>query len=401
MRYTRPDPLCYRIASCVTKLASALLFRRKFLRNELRGVTGPFVVIANHETALDFINLMDASGRPMNFVISRSIFSTLPLQSFLGKLGLIPKQQFQTSVGDLKAMKSVVADGGGLVIYPAGLMCEDGLSTPIPSASYKFLKWMGVDVYVARSYGTYFVLPKWSGKLRPGRTYMDIYKLFDASELPGLTETEIKQRTDQAMLFDAYREQDGHRVRYSGGDDIRGLENVLYMCPHCGAEFSMTVTDKSIIRCAQCGYAQRSDDHAMLRKCSTHGQEMRYVSDWSRLIYSRLKQQVVSGEVSSLTAPTAFHMLGQRKGKFAPVGSGAVSLSRDGFTLMGSINGQGVELNIPISNIPTLPFSPGRHFEVQHGSDIYRCVLEDGRMAMKFINLLKIFNELHHTAAVK
>ena len=39
------------------------------------------------------------------------------------------------------------------------------------------------------------------------------------------------------------------------------------------------------------------------------------------------------------------------------------------------------------------PFSPGKHFEIQDGQMIYRCVLEDGKMVMKFINMLKIFYE--------
>ncbi len=400
MKYNHPHPFYYRVAAAVSRLAAAVLFRRKFLRNEIRGVTGPYVVIANHETALDFVNLWGASGRAMNFVISKSIFSTLPLQGFLGKLGLIPKQQFQTGVGDLKKMKTVIDNGQPLVIYPAGLMCEDGLSTPIPSATYKFLKWLGTDVYVARSYGTYFVLPKWSGKLRPGRTYMDIYKLFDAEELKTLGQEQVRQRTDEAILFDAYREQDGHRCLYGGGDDIRGLENVLYMCPHCGAEFSMEVKDSRILCCSACGYAQRSDRFAMLHRCSTHGDEIRYVSDWSRLIYSRLKQEVESGRVTSLSCSTAFHMIAPGKAKFSPVGSGSVTLNRDGFVLSGTINGQETQLHVPIHNVPTLPFSPGKYFEVQHGDDIYRCVLSDGRQAMKFINLLKIFAEIHSTATV-
>jgi hypothetical protein len=51
----------------------------------------------------------------------------------------------------MKKMKAVVEAGQPLAIYPAGLMCEDGLSTPIPKATYKFLKWMNVDVYMART----------------------------------------------------------------------------------------------------------------------------------------------------------------------------------------------------------------------------------------------------------
>ena len=51
-------------------------------------------------------------------------------------------------------------------------------------------------------------------------------------------------------------------------------------------------------------------------------------------------------------------------------------------------------MSFPIAGIPTLPFKPGKYLEVQHGSDIYRCVLSDGRLVMKFINMLKIFHEL-------
>jgi len=110
-------------------------------------------------------------------------------------------------------------------------MCEDGLSTPIPAATYKFLKWLGVDVYVAKATGTYFVMPKWTGGMRPGRTTMDIYKLFDARELADMDVETVKKRTEEALLFDAYREQEQMQVTYKHNDDLQGLENVLYMCP--------------------------------------------------------------------------------------------------------------------------------------------------------------------------
>ena len=38
---------------------------------------------------------------------------------------------------------------------------------------------------------------------------------------------------------------------------------------------------------------------------------------------------------------------------------------------------------------------------IQNGKDIYRCVLEDGRLAMKFINMVKIYYELHEEAHAK
>ncbi len=401
MRYVRPRLLYYRLAQLISWNVSKLIFRRKILRNEIKGKQGPFVVIANHQAAYDFVNLIGATARPMSFVISNSFYSSLPIRGFLDKMGVIPKQQFQTTVHDMKRFKAVIDQGGILTIYPAGLMCEDGLSTPLPQATYKFLKWLKADVYVARTRGAYFAMPKWAKGMRPGRTTLDIYKLFSKEELTELELDEVRRRTDAALLFDAYREQEEQPVRYRGGSNIEGLEHVLYVCPHCGGEFTMEVKGGDTICCSKCGYAQRSDQHAFLHRESDVGQELRYVSDWSRMIYETQREKIRRGEETRLSAPTAVHMVDQEKQKFVEVGQGTVTLSDQQFLLAGTINGEEVELKIPIDNIPTLPFGPGKYLELQQGEKIYRCVLKDGRLAMKYINMLKAFYELNQTAAMQ
>lgn len=394
--YRRPNIVLYRLAQGVSFVLAKLVFKRKYIRNELKNADGPLVVIANHEAALDFVNIIGATNRPMSFVISNSFYNSLPVNGILNKLAVIPKQQFQTSVHDMKKIKSVIDNGEILVIYPAGLMCEDGISTPIPRATYKFLKWLGADVYVARTDGTYFVMPKWTKGLRAGETYMDIYKLFSKEQLKKLKIPEIKEKVEEALLFDAYDEQERLLVKYKDNDNVEGLENVLYMCPECGGEFSMQVKDKSSLYCTECGFRETSDEFAFLHNTGYTGREIRHVSEWSRLIYSRLKEKIEADHSYSITAETKIHMIDFKKHKFAEVGFGKISLSKHSFDLSGIINGEEVSLSVNPAGIPTLPFSPGRHLEIQHGEDIYRCVLSDGRMVMKFINALKIFYELNN-----
>ena len=394
--YRRPNIVLYRLAQGVSFVLAKLVFKRKYIRNELKNADGPLVVIANHEAALDFVNIIGATNRPMSFVISNSFYNSLPVNGILNKLAVIPKQQFQTSVHDMKKIKSVIDNGEILVIYPAGLMCEDGISTPIPRATYKFLKWLGADVYVARTDGTYFVMPKWTKGLRAGETYMDIYKLFSKEQLKKLKIPEIKEKVEEALLFDAYDEQERLLVKYKDNDNVEGLENVLYMCPECGGEFSMQVKDKSSLYCTECGFRETSDEFAFLHNTGYIGREIRHISEWSRLIYSRLKEKIEADNSYSITAETKIHMIDFKKHKFEEVGFGKISLSKHSFDLIGIINGEEVSLSVNPAGIPTLPFSPGRHLEIQHGEDIYRCVLSDGRMVMKFINALKIFYELNN-----
>lgn len=396
MAYNKPSKLHYRIAQGVCWVVSKTIFRNKVLRNEIKGQKGPFVVIANHQCAYDFVNLICATAQPMHFVISQSFFSSLPIMGFMEKMGVIPKQQFQTTVQDMKQMKTVIDNGAPLVIYPAGLMCEDGLSTPIPSATYKFLKWLGADVYVARSYGSYFVMPKWTKGMRPGKTSIDVYKLFDKDTLSNLEVPEIRKAVDKALLYDAYREQENDRNRYAHNDDLQGLEHVLYMCPNCHAEFTMQVLSGNTLSCSHCGYSQTSDAFGMLHNSGGIGREIRYVSDWSKEIYETLKTNIQAEPDMRLSCGTLFRMVDPQKHKFVDVGSGTIYLDRSGFHLQGTLHCEKLDLKVPIGNIPTLPFSPGKYLEVQNGSDIYRCVLDDGRLVMKFINMVKIFYALAH-----
>jgi len=395
MKQKKPSVFYYRLTQAVAWVVSTFIFKRRIVRNEIKRKKGAFVVIANHEAMLDFVNLIVMARSPMVFVISNSFYSSLPLTKFMDKMGVIPKQQFQTTVKDLKKIKATIDSGTPVVIYPAGLMCEDGLSTPIPSATYKFLKWLNTDVYAARTSGTYFVTPKWAKGMRPGRTYMDVYKLFSKEEIAAADIETIRKVTDNALLYDAYRDQEKLLAKYKNNENIEGLENVLYLCPHCRKEFTMQVRDGNTIFCSECGYEQAADEYAFLHNKRGIGEELRYVSDWSRLIYQDLKERIAAGEEQTLSAKTKIHMIDFKKHKYVEAGEGMVVLNKEHFKITGILKGEAVDMTIPIANLPTLPFSPGKRFEVQHGQDIYRCVLEEGKLTMKFINMVKIFYEMN------
>ena len=384
----------YRIVRFLAWFVAIFAFKRKFLRNEIKGKKGPFVIIANHEAALDFVNLIGATRTPLSFVISNSFYNTLPFKSVVSRLGMIPKQQFQTSLRDLGAMRSTIKDGKILVIYPAGLMCEDGQSTPIPAATYEFLKWLNTDVYVAKTIGTYFSMPKWAKGIRRGRTYIDIYKLFDKDELREMPLEEVKEKTSEALDFDAYLEQERLRIKYSKNDNIEGLEKVLYVCPHCMGEFTMRTKKKKTIYCVQCGFEETSDKYAFLHNKKGVGKEVRHVSAWSRMIYNNLKERVEKGNIKKLTTMARIQLIDPKKHKYRNAGRARITLTPDNLCINGVIKGNNVDLVMPTSSFPSLPFKPGRNFEIQHGDISYRCFPQKPLVVMKWVNLVKIYYEL-------
>ena len=384
----------YRVVQFLSWFVAIFAFKRRFLRNEIKGKKGPFVIIANHEAALDFVNLIGATRTPLSFVISNSFYNTLPFKSVVSRLGMIPKQQFQTSLRDLGAMRSTIKEGRILVIYPAGLMCEDGHSTPIPAATYEFLKWLNTDVYVAKTIGTYFSMPKWAKGIRVGRTFIDIYKLFDRDDLHDMPLDEVKAKTSEALDFDAYLEQENLKIKYRKNDNIKGLENVLYVCPNCMGEFTMRTKKKKTIYCVQCGFEETSDKYAFLHNKKGVGEEVRHVSVWSRMIYNSLKEKVEDGKIKKITTMARVQTIDPKKHKYLDAGKARITLTPDTLSINGVINGEEIDLSMPTISFPSLPFKPGRNFEIQHGDISYRCFPQKPLVVMKWVNLVKIFYEI-------
>lgn len=398
--YRKPNAFFYGLTKCITTAFVKIVFRRKYIRNELKGVKGPYVVICNHECALDGLYMFGVNKRRHTFVISQAILNSLPVYGIVKKLNMVEKQQFQTNVSDMRKIKDVVASGEPLVIYPAGLMTENGLSTPIPQATYKTLKWLGVDVYVARVTGSYFVMPKWSKGFRSGRTYLDIYKLFDKDELASISEEQMKDAVDDAILYDAYEEQEKLLIKYKHGNSVSGLENVVYACPHCKKEFTIKEKNGDTLYCTECGYEQTADEYGFLHAKEGY-REIRHVSDWDLEIYDELYDKVAQDENYSLSTKTEIWRIDKKTHKYFKDGDGELTINRDEIRLVGNVHGEDIDKAMPTGVAYVLPNKPGKHVEMQIGNETYRCVLSDGKLVVKYLQLLKIFFKMKTGVDVK
>lgn len=388
-KYKKPNFFVYGLFKLISKFLSKFVFNLKVVRNETKGVKDSYVIIANHESAIDFIALAAASKRRVNFVISNSFYQSLPINPLLTACGVIPKQQFQTTISDMRKMKQVVDNERVLAIYPAGMMTEDGVSTPIPLSTGKFAKWMDKDVYIAKIKGSYLTSPKWSGVRRKGKMELDIYKLFSKEDLAQLDSEKIFQILNEHLNYNAYSDQEERKIEYTNGNNIRGLENVLYKCPKCKKEFVMKATSDDKITCSVCGYEVESDKYGFLS--SNHESiNYRYPSDWSNYIYNSLKEEIDNNPNYELKSNAKISMIDYKKHKFVYVGDAQVTLNLKEFVLDGNIKGERFNETYSVNTFPILPFSPGKYFEFQNGNDIYRICLENGVEVMKWINTIKI-----------
>lgn len=395
--YKKPSKFWYGIFYVICKFISWFGFNLKIEKNEIKDKKGPYLLLANHESVIDFINLCAASKHRHHFVMSNSFYQSMGriITPIISQVRAIPKQQFQTSFTDLKQMRRVINNNMPLVLYPAGLMSENGNSTPIPKGTAKAVKWFNVDVYVAITQGSYLTKPKWGKKYRRGKIKMSITKLLDIEQINQMTEEEISTLLSNTLDFDSYENQEKNMIVHKGSENIKGLENVLYICPKCKQEFTMIYKDKKI-RCSNCDNAASADKYGFLIQEKEGDVIYKHPSKWAKFIEQSIYDQIKNTDNYTLNCHGKLQMVNYKKHRFDYVGEASVTLNCDEFIMNATINGQEVEKHIPHHEMFLLPFTPGKCFELQDGNDIYRIVLDDGRVACKWMHTLKMFYKIRH-----
>lgn len=394
-KYKKPNIFTYSIFRGICKILSKVKFNLKVKTNELKGVKGPYVLLASHESSIDFINLCTAINTRAHFVISNSFYQTLGIRKLMDSVGVIPKQQFQTSVSDMKKFKQVLENNMPLIIYPAGLMSSDGIATHIPSATGKVMKWLNYDVYIATTHGSYFTNPKWGNSFRKGKIYLEIKKLYSKDDLNRLSENEIHNTIVSSLYYDAYQNQEKDKIYFKKGDNISGLENVLYYCPKCHNEFT-NIVEENVLKCTCCGNKAIADKYGFLNKSSDEDIIYKYPSSWSKKILQNLKNEILNNEKYYIEDECEIHMIDYKKHKFTLRGNGKIKLDKEAFTLQGTIDGDEVNRIFFRKKFPILPYKPGKYFEIQDGKDIYRIYLNTSLHTSKWINVLQTFYQIEN-----
>ncbi len=394
--YVKPNFFTYGFVRNISRFVSKFIYRVSVTRNELRGSFGRRVILANHEADIDFFSAYANIPGRAHVVASQSIISTLPIAPLAEGCGVITKNQFQTSITDLHKMKAVVDHEEPLLLYPAGLMTESGASTPIPTATGKVAKWFDADIYIAKITGTYLMKPKWANKKRRGKATLDIYKLISREDLAAMSDEEAEALIEEHLSFDAYRNNAELKIAYENGDSVDGLENVLYKCPDCGADYSIGVKDGHSLVCYKCGYEVRSDEYGTLYCEDGKEPIYKYPTDWHAYIESSVFEEVRSNPDFKLEGRARIQKIDEKKHKFVEVGEGCISLDYDHLSIDGAIFGEPTHRQFRTDIFPILPFRPGKYFEIQHGQEILRIMPEDPRQIMHWIFVLKATYKLKH-----
>jgi 1-acyl-sn-glycerol-3-phosphate acyltransferase len=155
-------PAIYRVSQWIARTAW-----RSLAGLEVRGLanvpaSGPFLLVANHESNLDPILIQAVCSRPVHAMAKSSQF-LVPLVGLLMKLILaFPVRRYQVDPHAVRLVLRRIGEGKGVAVYIEGERSWDGrLQSARPGTVRLALK-AGVPVVPCGIAGSYEAWPRWA-----------------------------------------------------------------------------------------------------------------------------------------------------------------------------------------------------------------------------------------------
>lgn len=236
----------------------------RFARFTAEGVNGlpregPVVILTNHAAQLDALHVNHAARRPVIFLASAAVFKGDLRARFLQSMGMVPKRKFTPDARAIRSLKAWVDAGAAVGIFPEGERGWDGRPLPMVPGLGKLLRLLGAPVVTGRIHNGDLHWPRWAEVPRWGRVHLE----FDPPRA-------ISRRDDPAELEAWVRgrihlpPERARRWPLRGRDLARGLSNLLFCCPACGAIEALR-DDGDAVRCGACSATWTLDVACQMR----------------------------------------------------------------------------------------------------------------------------------------
>ena len=383
MKVKRPNPVIYFLVFIFFYPLLKILFRLEVDKKNYNPPKGPFIVVCNHSSFVDFLIIM-LSLYPIkvNAITAQKFFLYKPLHKLLPMMGCIPKNLFDPDIRSIIGIKTVLKRGDRVLLFPEGRCAYDGVYAGMHKSTGKLIKKLDVPVIGSSIDGAYKCMPFWRKGLRRGRARVVISDLISPDELKSLSVDEINHTID--MCLNRENEHPPRKpFRTSGTRQLaEGLQFILYWCPKCNREFTME-TEDCTIRCTACGNSAILDRDMNLIP-AVDSVVPKDIPTWYReqAVY---EAKQLHDDMEPITEKVNVLLPSDIPGGGMSVcGSGTIYLDSKGWRFNGVLKGEDTDLFFPIDTVPALPIDPNDVFQIYAHGTFYMFSPEDKQRCIKY-----------------
>ncbi|MBO7196570.1 MAG: 1-acyl-sn-glycerol-3-phosphate acyltransferase [Clostridia bacterium] len=374
----KANPLLYAILYTIFKVKFTKKYNITFDKDIVKSIKGPAIVVATHTSDQDHI-LSALTLYPIRptYIVSEHFIRKRSTAMLLKLMHVITKKMFTPDISTIMNVLRAKNENSVIVIFGEGRLSCYGHTLPLAEGTAELIKKLGVNVYSWKAEGAYLTFPKWrdKGDARIGKIHCSVKQLLTAEEVQEKSIDEIKDITADAVLHDDELAMEG--VEYKSGNIALGAEKILFKCPKCLKEDTIT-TEGNHIKCS-CGLEATLDS-----KYRLHGAPFSRINEWFDW-----QQESMDTENGYLKAKAKLGCCDKKGFMDTNAGEGEVYMDKDIFKLSGTLHGEKIEFSVQTDKIGAFPISPGDHFDIYHnGNLIYVSPQPDPRTTVKWVCFL-------------
>ena len=246
-------------------IVAFLYIRFGYRFKKAKNLPEKYIVLSNHTTDFDPLFVAASFSRQMYFVASEHIARWKNAYKFI-RFAQAPIMRSKGTVAfsTVREILQRLRKGANVCIFAEGARSWDGVTAPFLPSTGKLVKAAGCGLVTYKITGGYFVSPNWSEKsLRRGPISGAPVRIYSAEEIDQMTVEEINQVIARDLHEDAYERQLKTPYLYKGKNLAHKMENLLFICPECGAIDSIH-SQGDQVSCMKCHCAFRYTELGML-----------------------------------------------------------------------------------------------------------------------------------------
>ncbi len=254
-------------------------------------------------------------------------------------------------------------------IYPEGQISLGGITLPLPDGIGKLVKHLGVPVVAVKSYGGGFVDPPWSDRHRRGIVESHVSVVLQKDQLSKMSSDEVDQALANALTANPYEWQTENGYQYRGNDLTAGLTNLIYICPNCHSEFTLSA-EKDWLGCSQCGMkvTMTGSGHFIWENTKPY---FNHLGEWYQWEHVEEQQAVEADPDFSYIVPVELAMYRREGDGIEAVGQGTMTITRDTYVYSGTFRGETTEMIFPTRTTRYVPFDGGHNFQIYANNELH------------------------------
>jgi hypothetical protein len=303
----------------------------KIRKHNMKGLKGPFILLCNHNSFLDFkVATRGVFPKKSTYIVAVDGF--INREGLMRNVGCFMKRKFLSDIKLVRQIKhSLEKNQTVCQIYPEARYSLVGTQSMLPDSLGKLVKLMKYPVVTLIGRGHHLRQPFWNLKKRKLKTSADMTQIVSQEEIESLSVVEINKRIKEKFTYDDYQYQFDNNIRINEKFRAENLHKPLYACPHCEKEFTMTSKENKLW-CTSCNETYEMDE--LGRLSNSNGEtKFSHIPDWFEWQRALVKQEIIDDKYN-IEIEVDIDLLPNSTG-FYRVGRGKLIHNKDGYHLIG------------------------------------------------------------------